>query len=226
MQANVFAPLTGAGSAGLKTLTYQAIPTFAEYQVMVRQRALLASRVQEIRLAPDDQAFFINYPEAVHLLMVAGNSPDTVAVLPVLAHLAAMSPRLELRVLHKEAAAVPLARLTGAPASAATLAETALPLLLVFDEEWRLRGQWGPHPQAIKPHLERWLAHHPEFERLAESDVPAGRLPHAQLVEQLTQKMRLWYNSGLNAACAREVRALLAEMHGERSAGNGLVDAH
>lgn len=201
-------------SAG-KTLAYHHAPTFAEYLALVPQRRdLLETRLGEIRIAPDSQFFFVTYPDSIRwLVVVAEDSPSTAVVLPVLAHVAAMSPRLDLRVLGEEDAAAVLARLTGSPDAGAALADADLPLLFAFDEDWQLQDQWGPHPAAIDPYLERWFAAHP--------DVESGGEPGEEVLAQLTQEMRLWYNSGLDQACAAELRTFLTAMQ----TANGDEDA-
>jgi hypothetical protein len=97
----------------------------------------------------------------------------------------------------------------------ASWAEADLPLLLSFDDEWQFQEQWGPHPQAIEPFLEGWLAQHSEVERLADDDSLEGQHAYARLVEQLLYEMRIWYNSSLNHACGEELCGLLARWHVE-----------
>ncbi|RIK51885.1 MAG: hypothetical protein DCC57_10440 [Chloroflexi bacterium] len=170
-----------------------------------QHRAVLAARLAEIRIAPDEQLFFVTYPDTIHWLAVADDSPATLVVLPLVAHVAALSPRLDLRVLGEDEAAAALVCLTGDPDAAALLEDADLPLLLAFDEEWQYQASWGPHPAAIDPYLEQWFAAHPAAESEPEE-------MDESLLAQLTQEMRLWYNSGLNQACAAELRAFLAGM--------------
>ncbi|HXF60921.1 MAG TPA: thioredoxin family protein [Caldilineaceae bacterium] len=194
---------SSAHSAGAKSLVYHTAPTVAEYLEATRQRDLLKARLREIRLAPHAQAYVVSYPHVVYLLtVVAEDSPATIAVLPVLAHLAAMCPRLTLRVLEREAAAGSLATLLGEQAATIRLDDAHLPLLLAFDQAWQCHGSWGPHPRAIEPYLAKWQAGQPEM-----------GTPETGLREPPVHEMRLWYNSGLNQACAQEVCALLAGIH-------------
>jgi hypothetical protein len=212
-------PLDGVSDADAKSLTYLTLPTFAEYVASCRRRALLETRLCEIRLLPDEQAFFVNYPDLVHLVVViADDEPDTFAVLPVLAHLAIMSPRIDLRVLREEDAAR-LALLIDDPAAGEWLADNSLPLVFAFDEEWQLLDQWDPRPPAAEAQLAQWLARHRDFVTLTESHDPADQSYYYDLLEQLTQEMRLWYNSGLNQVCAQGVRSRLARLYQE-AAGN------
>jgi hypothetical protein len=213
-------PPDGVADADAKSLTYLTLPTFAEYLAGCRRRGLMETRLCEIRLPPAEQAFFVNYPDLVHLaVVVADDAPETIVVLPVLAHLAAMSPRLDLRVLCAEEAAAALARLTDDPAVHQQPAERGLPQVFAFDEEWQLLDQWDPRPLAAEQQMERWLARRRDVAVLAESDEPADQSRYRELLESLTQEMRLWYNSGLNRTCAQGVRNWLTRLHQE-AAGN------
>lgn len=193
-----------------QALLYTAASTVEEFVAAAHSRELLTIRRREVRIPPDDQAFFVAYPDIMHwLVVVADDSPDTVAVLPILATIAALCAQIDLRVLHDDEAAAFLVALMHDPEAARLPAEADLPLLLVFDEGWHLLEQWGPHTQAIEPYLDRWLADHPDFERLAEDESPAGLAAYHQLLDPLTQEMRLWYNSALTAPLCAELRSLL-----------------
>jgi hypothetical protein len=202
-----------------KTLIYSCATTFNEFVAASPRQEFLEMRLREIRLLPEEQAYFTEYPDLTHWLIVADDGPDSLVVLPVLAHLAAWIPNLTLRVVRDEDALPVLSALAGDEAMAMSWDEADLPLLLSFDDEWQFQEQWGPHPQTIEPYLDRWLAGHQEFERLAPDNLPDnladGQLAYSRLSEQLLQEMRLWYNSSLNQACGAEVRALLARWHEE-----------
>jgi hypothetical protein len=199
-----------------KTLIYSCTPTYDEYVATSLRQEFLEARSREIRLLPEEQAYFTEYPDLTHWLVVAADdSPDSLVVLPVLAHVAAWAPRLSLRVVREEEAALLLPALVNDPGLLTSWTEADLPLLLSFDEEWQFQEQWGPHPQAVEPFLDRWLAEHSDYERLAEDESPAGQVAYARLLEQLLYELRLWYNSSLNQACGEELRALLARWHDE-----------
>lgn len=199
-----------------KTLLFSAAMTYGEYAAVSPRQDLLEIRSREIRLLPEEQLYFTEYPALTNwLVVVADDSPDTVVVLPVLAHITAYAPRVTLRVVREEDAASLLAGLSSDADLVAGWAEVDLPLLLSFDDEWQFQEQWGPHPQGIEPLLDQWLADHREVEPLAEDESRAGQRAYARLLEQLTQEMRLWYNSSLNQACSAELQALLARWHEE-----------
>jgi hypothetical protein len=199
-----------------KTLIYSCAPTYDEYVATSLRQEFLEARAREIRLLPEEQAYFTEYPDLTHWLVVAADdSPDSLVVLPVLAHVAAWAPRLSLRVVREEEAASLLPALVNDPVLLMSWAEADLPLLLSFDEEWQFQEQWGPHPQAVEPFLDHWLAEHSDYEQLAEDESPAGQVDYARLLERLLYELRLWYNSSLNQACSEELRALLARWHDE-----------
>jgi hypothetical protein len=197
-------------------LVYSRATTYSEYEAASSRREFLQTRRREIRLSPEEQAYFTAYPDLVHWLVVAtDDSPDSLVVLPVLAHVAAWVPRLSLRVVREDEAAQLLAALVDDQGLLASWAEAELPLLLSFDEDWQFQESCGPHPQAIEPLLDQWIAEHPDYEPLAEDESPAGQAAYARLLEQLLHEVRLWYNSSLNQACAEELHALLARWHDE-----------
>jgi len=199
-----------------KTLYYSLAPTYSEFVAASPRQEFLEMRLREIRLLAEEQAYFTEYPDSTHWLIVAADdSPDCLIVLPVLGHLAAWASRVTLRVVHEDEAAQLLPILANDPALLANWAEADLPLLLSFDDEWQFQEQWGPHPQAIEPLLEKWLSDHGDFERLAEDESASGQLAYSQQLEQLLYEMRLWYNTSLNQACGAELCALLARWHDE-----------
>jgi hypothetical protein len=199
-----------------KTLIYSCTTTYSEYVALSSRQDFLEMRAHEIRLLAEEQAYFTEYPDLVHWLIVAADdSPDSLVVLPVLAHIAVWVPRLMLRVVREDEAAMLLPALVDDPALRASWTEGDLPLLLSFDDEWQFQEQWGPHPHAIEPFLDKWLAEHSDYEALAEDESAAGQNAYGRLLEQLLYEMRLWYNSSLNQACGEELHALLARWHDE-----------
>lgn len=206
MQPNVQDPDDRMGDhTGGKSVIYQRLPTFAEYLVLVPQsRSLLETRLREVRIPPDDLSFFVAYPRRTRLLaVVSDDSPSTLVVLPVIAHVAEQSPRLDLRVVREAEAADLLAALTGEAQAGDFLADAALPRLLIFDDQWQIQAHWGPHPKEIDAYRAR---------RQPAQTNPTPHTP-AHQTDQLTQELRLWYNSGLNDHCIAELRTLLAALH-------------
>lgn len=182
---------------------------------------IMRRRRDEVRLQPTDQIFFATFPDALHFLMiVTAEDPDTVAMLPVLQAVVESGPRFDLRLLTDEDDLSCLNPLVEELGLAENLDDFDLPLLLVFDEEWQLRGQWGPRPQAAESYLEAWLEQHPEYDSLADSDAEADQAAYSDLMNRLVHTMRVWYNSGLNQACIAEFRDLVASVAEEDDAGD------
>ncbi|GIV76328.1 thioredoxin family protein [Litorilinea aerophila] len=168
------------------------------------------SRLQEVRLLPEDQHFFNAYPDVLHwIALVSEDTPDTAIVLPIWMRLAQCSPRIDLRIWRDTDDLSLLAPLVDDLDLTEDLADVELPLLLLFDEEWQYQDRWGPHPQAAEPYLEAWLERHPEYETLAEDESAEAQDAYGHLLDCLTWEMRVWYNSGLNHACVAEIRSLL-----------------
>lgn len=183
-----------------------------------RYADLLQRRYREVRLPADEQAFFAAYPDTLHFVaIVVEDTPDTVAVLPVLARIADASPRLDLHIVpdNDGPQRVDCQAVLDQLGMEVAIDDLDLPLLLIFDEEWQLQEQWGPHPEAAAPYIDGWLERHPEYEALADDDTPEGQEKAAALLYPLVHELRIGYNSGVAAACAAEIRALLSRLQVE-----------
>lgn len=173
----------------------------------------LQNRRQEVRLPPETQEFLVNYPEILHwVVLLDEDAPETTVVVPILVRMARSSPRFTLHVAGDHELPALLNALADDLELNGDAQDLDLPQLLLYDEEWNFQGQWGPHPQAADRYLDEWFAQHTEYEILAESHVPTDQEKYALLLDELTHKMRVWYNSGLNRAAIQEVHALLATL--------------
>lgn len=192
-------------------------PTFGEFLANAPTLApLLAARAHEIRLPWDTQDFLINYPDVLHWVVVLSeDTPETVVVVPILVRIAQLSTRFTLQIVRDSEAQSLLSGLAEDLEPNGDLSEIDLPLLLIFDEEWEFQAQWGPHPEAAERYLDEWFGRHPEYETLAESEAALDQEIYGALLEKLTHEMRVWYNSGLNKACIREIHTLLATLLAE-----------
>lgn len=156
--------------------------TYAEFvQSTTLNRKLLALRLDEVRLLPALQWFLAGYPDVLHwVVVVAEDAPDTTVVLPLLARLAACSPRLDLHIICDGDGTDELGAWLEESGVADVLADADLPLLLIFDEEWQLQEQWGPFPQTLEPYFEAWLERHPEYETLSEDETFYAQATHSR----------------------------------------------
>lgn len=196
-----------------KAVAFGRCMTFSEYcRTQEDQGDLLRRRYAETRLKPMLQAAMIDYAEPLSVIaLVTGEDPDTIAVLPVIARLLAVSQRIQLRILADDDTE-PLAVLLPDLDVSAALEEWDLPQFLIFDEEWELQTQWGPRPAQAERNLAEWLRRYPEYERLADEESAEGQQRYAELTNLLTHEMRIWYNSSLAAACQQEFCDLLATL--------------
>jgi hypothetical protein len=101
------------------------------------------------------------------------------------------------------------------PAELERLEESDLPQFFLFDDDWVLRGQWGPRPMSCERRLLEWLRRHPQYEALENDDSPGGQARWLELMHTLTFEMRAWYNTEFNQACVREWWALLSALQNE-----------
>ncbi len=198
-------------------------PTFREFLANAPTLApLLQARAHEIRIPWDTQDFLINYPDVLHwVLVLSEDTPETVVVVPILVRMAQLSAHFTLQIMRDSEAQNLLESLSEELELSGELSEVDLPLLLIFDEEWEFQEQWGPHPEAAERYLDEWFGRHPEYEALAESEAPADQASYTILLDKLTHEMRVWYNSGLNKACIREIHALLTNLLEEDDEDNG-----
>lgn len=176
-------------------------------------RRLLRQRCDEVRLPWEAQSYLAGYPDLLNLvLIVSEDTPDTVAIAPILHFIAEASPRLSLRILRDEDDLAPLDALSDELELGDDPDELDVPLLLIFDEEGELQEQWGPRPEVAEERLEQWLKENPRYDELADAESDEEQDAYAQLVDELTHQMRVWYNSGLNAACVDEICDLLKSL--------------
>ena len=199
-----------------KSLLFSLSSTFAEYIASQPSFCdLLRTRRREIRLSPHDQSFFSVYPDVVS--HIGRSSPKTVLIRRRCCPCWRISPHnarawtCALCAMKTRQACTRCSPTTRN--SSKTCQTLDLPLAVFFDDEWQIQDRWGPQPQAIEPYLEAWLERNPEYESLADDNSPEAQARYACLAERLAVEMRLWYNSGLNQACAAEIRELLAGLN-------------
>ncbi|MEX1019555.1 MAG: hypothetical protein WDZ49_07850 [Litorilinea sp.] len=221
--------------------------TYAEFLAATPlNRTLLAVRGAEARQDAASQWFLAGFPDVLHwIVVVSEESPETAILLPLLARLAASSVRLDLRVVRDTEGFDELAAWLEECGTPDVLNDADLPLLFMFDEDWQLQEQWGPFPQAMEPYLEEWLERHPEYETLAEDETfdpqstpnavaedavvengaggatPEAQAAYAALLDLLGWEMRVWFNSGLDVACAQEICDLMRGLMDEDSEDDG-----
>lgn len=201
-----------------KAFTFTSSLTVQEYlDATPHQRQLVQVRFKEVRLSPSAQDYFLSYPDILNFLMVVSDdAPETAIVLPIIQRIVGTSPRFTLRVIRDTD---DLSRIEEAvdDLDLSEESETDLPLLLLFDEEWNWREQWGPRPEGAEAYFDQWLEAHPEFEQLANGESDEEQNDYSRLTDELLQEMRVWYNSGLDQECIREICELLQSLQEDDS---------
>lgn len=201
-----------------KAFTVTANMTLQEYlaELSQEQRQLMQIRRAEVRLAPEQQEFLLNYTDVLNfVVLVTDDAPETVIVLPIIARIAAASPRFSLHIVRDTDDLSMLETAIDGLEIEDEESELDLPLLFFFDEEWAYQAQWGPQPEDAETYLDEWLEKHPAYERLAESDDEEDQDAYWQMTDSLLYEMRVWYNSALNKACIREICDLLTSLLNE-----------
>ena len=203
-----------------RSVSFARCPSLQEALLrMEEDSSLLLARIGEGRISTELQLRCSEFPDPLLMLaIVSFDIPDVVGVLPLWNQMANSCPRAELRIVTDEE--MPLLERILNSDSPLDLDALEMPLLLLLDEEFHVQAQWGPRPLAAERYIEEWLARHPDFESQAEDESPEGSAAFAALTLDLTQYMRIWYNSTLDAESSVELERLLASLQGEPE-GNG-----
>lgn len=171
--------------------------------------SLIKIRRQEVRATAETQEYLINYPDILNfLLIVSEDAPETAIILPIIEHVITMSPRFILRIA-SDSEDLSMIEEAVEDLDLSDESDTDLPLLLIFDEEWNWRDQWGPRPEAAESPFDSWLENHLEFDQLSDAETDEEQSAFAALTTELLLEMRVWYNSGLDQACINELQSLL-----------------
>ena len=124
---------------------YESGLTFDAFLASARQNTELWATMY--RLARVPQPFVdrvLALPRNRHLLVLNEDwCGDAVNTVPTIAKLASLAPRVDLRVLGRDANPDLMDRhLTGTSRS--------IPVVIILDEEYAERGWWGPRPRALQ----------------------------------------------------------------------------
>ena len=172
---------------------FQAAQTFPEFLASARKNAELWSAVASRALVPDDVLERVTALGGSWRLLLLNEDwcGDAVNSVPYIARLAELAPNLELRILGRDDNPDLMdAHLTNGSRS--------IPVVMVFEEEFRPYGWWGPRPAE----LQEWVLG-----------------PGMELAkEDRYREVRRWYARDRGATILAEFAALLeraaAERHG------------
>lgn len=205
-----------------KAFAFTSTMTVREYiDSRPNHRQLMQTRTTEVRLPTTVQEFLITYPDILNfLLIVSDDAPETAIVLPIIQRIVAASARFVLHIV-RDTDDLSLLETLIDDLDISDESDTDLPLLLIFDEEWNWREQWGPRPEAAETSFDNWLEAHPEFEQLADGETAEAQAAYLLLTAELLQEMRVWYNSGLDNECINEIVSLLETLTDDDSGEDG-----
>lgn len=125
---------------------FESAPTFPEYLETVRKNEDLWHGVHDrVRLPPNVLEEARSLPGTWHLLALSEDwCGDAVNILPVVSRFADALPNVDLRVLGRdENLDIMDAHLTNGRSR-------SIPIVIVYDEDFRERAWWGPRPRELQ----------------------------------------------------------------------------
>ena len=128
---------------------------------------------------------------------------DVVVILPLIAHLAAEVPGMDLRLFGRAAS----------PDLAQAYAEEdilSIPVLSFFDSRWREVTRWVERSEAAHRRVQAWKADHPQAEILRQSSQPEDRRAYKIMLKERLVEMIDWYRGGLWGSTLEELESLLS----------------
>ena len=144
-------PRTEAMHPMLETYWSEAAPFEAFLETVSEKADLWRSHARRVKLHEDELARVRDLSYSRKLLVLTEDwCGDAIRSLPVVAALAAESPGLELRVLNTDAHPEALS-------GRLTKGARAIPIVVLFDEEGREIGSWGPRPAPLQAQLREKL---------------------------------------------------------------------
>lgn len=124
---------------------FEAAISYQDYLAgLQKNRELWLAIDQHVEVDPEKVTELATSPHQWRLLVIAAEwCGDAVNLVPVLGRLAARVPNLEMRVIDREAnPALMDAHLTNGG--------RAIPVAILLDEEFHVRGVWGPRPAPLQ----------------------------------------------------------------------------
>ena len=163
---------------------FRAAPTYEQYVATARANAELWRGVYQLARVPDDLARrAADLPVSRHVLILSEDwCGDAVNTVPLIARIAAASPKVDLRVLARdENPDLMDTHLTNGARS--------IPIAIVYDADFQERGWWGPRPSV----LQEWVMG------------PGKALPK----DEKYREIRRWYARDRGRSTYEEVLRLL-----------------
>jgi hypothetical protein len=173
---------------------------------MAANQEITRRRLSEVKLTPDDCAFFARFTVPLHALVMTEDwCGDSVMNLPILARIVEVAPGMDLRIWVR-AQSPELNEYYQARGIA------GIPVLTLLDADWIEIGTWVERPQPAHAPIGEWLAAHPEVAALREATDLSPEEKGArfrQVTAGLLAEMEAWYERGLQQATMDEIKTLL-----------------
>lgn len=185
--------------------------TYAAYKAqMTRNRERLEENERTLEIPAADLAFFKDLPRTIDVLVLAEDwCGDVIANLPVLAHLAEASGKLNLRIFLRDQ------NLDIMDQYLKDGQHRSIPVFAFFADDFRPIGHWIERPAAISAQqgaaMAELFATAPELQGVAPGTSPA-QLPEAarNRMMQFFGEFRARTRAQSDAEVVREIRELIA----------------
>lgn len=127
---------------------------------------------------------------------------DSAVTLPIVARLAESVPNVEFRVF--VASRYPELR-----SAYETDGYQSIPVLSLFDAQWKELGRWMERPKSANERVLAWVADRPRIAELRGVDDPAAKRELKEIFGKLVLEMAEWYSAGYWDDVLDELAAIL-----------------
>ena len=173
---------------------------------MQTYQADMRRRIASVQLGESDRARLVQVKTPVKIASLSEDwCIDCLMTLPIMAQIAAASPRMEMRVFSR-------GKWPGLKVYFNGRGIMSIPVYAFLDEDYEVIGTFVERPQLVHQKMAEWKAAHPEVEETRRSATISSEEKSARLAGfrlQLQAAMEGWYEQDGQSAMVAEVAALL-----------------